>query len=196
GPKYAGTGILGNNSMLPFRCPARACPEASGKCSSASRRPRPNQMALPPRAPESRAGWRARVAGPFGSRGGRGCSAYGHREAQATDSLRADYPGPSPWAVESVVGQGRPVRKVSAFTARCRGQSDFPASGRAPPVLSRPPSTPTGGRPPRKIQSLRPASGNFPEGRPRSCPAPEKSFKQEREERSWEGDQSGQNCRP
>lgn len=47
-----------------------------------------------------------------------------------------------------------------------------------------------------QIQSLRPASGNFPEGRPRSCPAPEKSFKQEREERSWEGDQSDQNCQP
>ncbi|OWK11380.1 hypothetical protein Celaphus_00007220, partial [Cervus elaphus hippelaphus] len=38
--------------------------------------------------------------------------------------------------------------------------------------------------------------GNLPEGRLSSWPAPEKSFEQERQERSREGDQRDQNSQP
>ena len=48
---------------------------------------------------------------------------------------------------------------------------------------------------PRLIQSHRPESGEPPRGLS-SWPAPEKSFEQESEERSQEGDQSDQNCQP
>lgn len=46
------------------------------------------------------------------------------------------------------------------------------------------------------FQDLRPASGNLPEGRLSSSPAPGKSFEQKREERSHGSDESDQNLSP
>ena len=50
--------------------------------------------------------------------------------------------------------------------------------------------------PPARSSAIDRSLGNLPEGRLSSWPAPEKSFEQESEERSQEGDQSDQNCQP